>query len=77
MNDQKDPEVMKRRISEILDQVDSEAVRQNEYEIVLEVVSVLGSTDSELRDKLGYMTDRKSTRLNSSHTSKSRMPSSA
>ena len=56
MNDQKDPEVMKRRISEILDQVDSEAVRQNEYEIVLEVVSVLGSTDSELIDKLGYMT---------------------
>lgn len=56
MNDQKDPELMKKRIREILDQVDTEAVRQDEYETIFEVVSVLGSTDSELRDELGYTT---------------------
>ena len=38
--------------------------------------SDLDSSDSG-RDEAGYMQDRKSTRLNSSHITRSRMPSSA
>ena len=34
-------------------------------------------TFDKLPEAVGYLTDRKSTRLNSSHASKSRMPSSA
>ncbi len=33
--------------------------------------------DTKLRRKVGFTPDRKSTRLNSSHHTKSRMPSSA
>lgn len=47
---------MKQRIREILNQIENGKVIQNEYEIVHEVVNVLGSPDSELRDKLGYST---------------------
>ena len=51
-----------------------------ELEILLNKRWILKSRDKEtyykLRDALGEL-DRKSTRLNSSHSAKSRMPSSA
>ena len=40
-------------------------------------VELDGMTDTELDERLPRISDRKSTRLNSSHSAKSRMPSSA
>ena len=50
----------------------------NQYEVQnLEVDIVIPNSEFEIGDRFGIGADRKSTRLNSSHSQQSRMPSSA
>ena len=68
-----------RDIQEEIDNIES---LKNDYELNLEELNnELGELESDLYDienrYRDWETDRKSTRLNSSHSAKSRMPSSA
>ncbi|SDJ15845.1 DUF2785 domain-containing protein [Salimicrobium halophilum] len=47
---------MKTKIHEILNDTRDPLKSATEYETILEIVGVLGSTDAELRDELGYET---------------------
>ena len=61
-------------LTEVATIIVDEEIKRHKLEGAAEV-SI--STIAELLHKLGGQTDRKSTRLNSSHIQKSRMPSSA
>ena len=77
-------ERVQRQIDRLLDQAE-QALEQGSLDIAREKAQLVLGMDAENADALAYLAaveraigiDRKSTRLNSSHIQKSRMPSSA
>ena len=64
-------------ISTVIDRLSVEVVKKSHFEFLVETGALVAAEATKKIDLQDAMIDRKSTRLNSSHVSESRMPSSA